>query len=132
MTQTLGFTYQPTEWFSWLIGVAAKETVVGIESLRPNFGNDLDETVRLESGFDSTMKLKRDIVENVNLESSLAVFGAFNNLGEPDVRWENLLTMTVNSWLTVNFEFVTFYDLDLSDKVQLKQVLSTGVSLSIL
>ncbi|MBX2821625.1 MAG: DUF3078 domain-containing protein [Rhodothermaceae bacterium] len=132
LTQTLGFTYQPQEWFSWLIGVAAKETIVGIESLRPNYGNELDETVRLESGFDSTMKLNRDVFENVNLQSSLAIFGAFNALDEPDVRWENLVTMTVNSWLTVNFEFVTFYDLDLSDQVQLKQVLSTGVSLSIL
>ena len=132
LTQTLGFTYQPEEWFSWLIGIAAKETVVGVESLRPNFGNDLDETVRLESGFDSTMKLNRDVFENVNLKSSLAIFGAFNNIDKPDVRWENLVTMSVNSWLTVNFEFVTFYDLDLSDQVQLKQVLSTGVSLSIL
>ena len=132
LTQTIGLTYQPTEWFSWLIGIAAKETIVGIEELRPNFGNDLDETLRLESGFDSLMKLDRDVVENVNLKSSLGIFGAFNNLDKPDVRWENLVTMTVNSWLTVNFEFVTFYDLDLSDKVQLKQVLSTGVSLSIL
>ena len=132
LTQTLGFTYQPEEWFSWLIGVAAKETVVGIESLRPNFGNDLDESVRFESGFDSTMKLDRNIFENVNLKSTLGIFGAFNNLGEPDVRWENLVTMTVNTWLTVNFEFVTYYDQDLSSKVQLKQVLSTGVSFSLL
>ena len=132
LTQTLGFTYQPEEWFSWLIGVAAKETVVGIENLRPNFGNELDETVRLESGFDSTMKLDRTIFENVNLKSTLGIFGAFNNLGEPDVRWENLVTMTVNSWLTVNFEFVTFYDQDLSSDVQLKQVLSTGVSFTLL
>ena len=132
LTQTLGFTYQPEPWFSWLIGFSAKETVVGIERFRPLYGNDLDETVRLESGFDSTMKFERDIVENVRLKSGLNVFGAFNNIERPDVRWENLVTMTVNSWLTVNFEFVTFYDLDLSDEVQTKQVLSTGVSLSIL
>ena len=132
LTQTIGLTYQPEEWFSWLIGFAAKETVVGIESLRENYGNDPDETIRFEPGFDSTMKLNRDIFENVNLKSGLSIFGAFGNIDKPDVRWENLVTMSVNSWLTVNFEFVTFYDLDLSDEVQFKQVLSTGVSLSIL
>ena len=132
LTQTLGFTYQPQEWFTWLIGFAAKETIVGVEEFRPNFGNALDETVRFESGFNTLATIDRDIFENVHLKTSLNIFGAFNQLGSPDVRWENLLTMTVNNFLTVNFEFVTFYDKDISSDVQLKQVLSTGVTFSLL
>ena len=132
LTQTIGFTYEPQPWFTWLIGFAAKETIVGIEELRPLYGNKLDETLRFEPGFDTTMKFDKDVVENVNLKSSLNVFGAFGQIDKPDIRWENLITMQVNAWLTVNFEFVTVYDLDISDEVQLKQVLSTGVSFSIL
>ena len=132
LTQTLGLTYQPEPWFSWLVGVSAKETVVGEEAFREIYGNAIDETVRFEPGYDTTIKFDKDIVENVRLKSGLNVFGAFGNIDQPDVRWENLLTMTVNSWLTVNLEFVTFYDLDIDDRVQLKQVLSTGVSFSLL
>ncbi|MFK7845320.1 MAG: DUF3078 domain-containing protein [Rhodothermales bacterium] len=132
LQQTFGFTYQPEDWFTWLIGLAAKETVVGIEELRPNYGNDLDETVRFEAGLSSKASVDRDIFENVNLKTSLGVFTAFDQFDKPDIRWDNLITMSVNSWLTVNFEFVTFYDLDISDKVQLKQVLSTGISIGLL
>jgi hypothetical protein len=132
LTQTLGFTNQPVEWFTWVIGVAAKETVVGIERFRPTFGNEMDEAVRFEPGFDTTAKIDRDLFENVNLQSTLNLFGAFGQINEPDVRWENLITMQVNSWLTVNFEYVTFYDKDIVDKLQTKQVLSTGISFKLL
>lgn len=132
LSQTFGFTYQPEDWFTWLIGLAAKETVVGIEELRPNYGNELDESVRFEAGLNTKATVDRDIFENVHLKTSLGMFTAFDQFDKPDVRWENLITMSVNSWLTVNFEFVTFYDLDISDKVQLKQVLSTGISIGLL
>lgn len=131
-TQTIGLAYQPVPWFSQRFGFAAKETIVSIEELRTSYGNDLDETVRLEGGFDLLSQLDKEVAKNVLLKSSLGLFFGFTQLDEPDVRWENLLVMKVNSWLTVNFEFVTFYDLDISDEVQLKQVLSTGVSFSLL
>ncbi len=132
LTQTLGFTNQPVEWFTWLIGIAGKETIVGVERFRPLYGNALDETMRLEAGFNTTATVDKDIFENVHLKSALNIFGAFNQLGNPDIRWENLLSMQVNSWLSVNFEYVTFYDRDISTKVQTKQVLSTGVSFKLL
>ena len=132
LSQTLGFTYQPEDWFTWLIGFAAKETIVGIEELRESYGNAIDETVRFEAGLNTKGTFDKDIFENVHLKSSLGIFTAFNQFDEPDIRWENLVTMQVNSWLTVNFEFVTFYDLDISDEVQLKQVLSTGISVGLL
>ena len=132
LTQTLGFTNQPAEWFTWLIGIAGKETIVGIERFRPLYGNALDQTMRVEAGFNTTATFDKDIFENVHLKSALNIFGAFNQIENPDVRWENLLTMQVNSWLTVNFEYVTFYDRDITTKVQTKQVLSTGVAFKLL
>ncbi len=131
-TQTIGLAYQPVPWFSQRFGLAAKETIVAIEELREVYGNDIDEALRLEGGFDLFSQLDKEIVQNVTLQSSLGLFFGFSQLDEPDVRWENLITMKVNSWLTVNFEFVTFYDLDISNKAQFKQVLSTGVSFSLL
>ncbi len=132
VTETVGFTYNPEEWFTWLIGLAGKQTIVGIEGLRESYGNDLDQTLRAEVGFNTKATIDKDIFENVHLKSGLGVFAAFGQVDKPDIRWENLITMTVNSWLTVGFEFVTFYDLDISDEVQLKQVLSTGISIGLL
>ncbi len=91
-----------------MIGFGAKETIVGLEELRTLYGNDLDQTVRFEAGLSTKGTYDRDIFENVHLKSSLGIFAAFDQFGDPDVRWENLITMSVNSWLTVNFEFVTF------------------------
>ena len=102
-----------------------------MEEFRARYGNGTD-AIRFEAGFNTKASMNRDIVENVNLKTGLSIFAAFDQLDKPDVRWENLLTMSVNSWLTVGFELVTFYDLDIDDKVQLKQVLSTGISLGIL
>ncbi len=132
LLETVGFSYNPEEWFTWLIGLAGKQTIVGIESLRERYGNALDETMRFEVGFNTKAGIDKDIFENVHLKSSLGVFAAFGQVDEPDIRWENLVTMSVNSWLSVGFEFVTFLDKDISPDWQLKQVLSTGVTVAIL
>ncbi len=130
--ETVGFSYNPQEWFTWLIGLAGKQTIVGIEELRPNYGNALDESVRFEVGFNTKAGIDKDIFENVHLKSTLGVFAAFGKVDKPDIRWENLVTMSVNSWLSVGFEFVTFLDKDISPDWQLKQVLSTGVTVALL
>jgi hypothetical protein len=49
-----------------------------------------------------------------------------------DVLWENVITMKVNSWLNVGLEYVMLYDANRSDAVQIKEVLSVGVSLALL
>ncbi len=62
----------------------------------------------------------------------MSLFASFNKPKNPDALWENLITMKVNRWLNVSFEFVTLYDLDITSEVQLKEVLSVGVSFSLL
>ncbi len=132
LTQTLGLTYQPSEWFIQRLGLAAKETIVSIERLRPLYGLSPEEAMRFEVGLETRSELEKEVFTNVFLASGLTLFAAFNNLGIPDVRWENLITMAVNSWLGVNLEFVTLYDRDISDAVQIKEVLSLGITVVVL
>jgi hypothetical protein len=68
----------------------------------------------------------------VFIKSSLGIFGAFTDIGSPDVNWSNLVTMKVNSWLNVNFELITLYDRDVTSDVQVREVLSVGVLLVII
>ena len=128
LTQTLGLTYDPNEWFTQRFGVAARETVVMIERLRPVYGSELDEAVRWELGLESHSEVDRELGENISLQSRLSLFAAFNNPNLPDALWENVLAMKVNNWLTTDLEVVVLYDRDLSDRPQLKEVLSLGIT----
>ena len=135
-TQSLGLSYDPAPWFKQRLGLAAKETAVEIRRLRPLYGLDAGQPVRYEVGLESRTEVDREVFENVRLRSSLNLFASFNQTFTetrlPDVLWENLITMEVNAWLGVDFEFVTLYDRDLSQRLQLKEVLALTVSFAIL
>ncbi len=132
VTQALGLTYGIDDWFSQRFGFGAKETIVRIEELREMYGLGADKSVRFEAGLESHTELSRNIAKNVNYKSTLSLFAAFNNPDKPDAIWENLITMKVNDWLQTNFELVLLFDDDVSSKVQLKEVLSVGVTFVLL
>lgn len=128
LMESLGLTYAPTEWFTQRLGVSAKQTIVKIERLRPLYSMRLDQSVRSEVGLEAVSELNKEIFENVHYKSTLGLFAAFNNADMPDILWENLVTMKVNSWLAMNFEWVTLMDKDRSASLQFKEVFSIGVT----
>ncbi|MEX1054593.1 MAG: DUF3078 domain-containing protein [Rhodothermales bacterium] len=132
ITESVGFTYSSDWGFHQRLGVAAKETIIRIRELRVLYGQDLDESVRFELGFESHTGIDREIVRNVRLKSTLRLFASFNMDELPDALWENLLIMKVNDWLSADFEFVSLIDRDISDAVQVKEVLSIGFSVALL
>ena len=128
-TQTVGLTYDPRPWFSQRFGLSSKQTVVSIRRLRPLYGLALNDQARIEAGLASTTAFDRALFENVRLKSTLGLFAAFNETGQlPDATFENILAMQVNDWLGVDFELTTLYDRDISDEIQLKEILSVGVT----
>ena len=128
LTQSLGLTVDPAEWFTQRVGVGAKQTVVVIEDFRSLYGVEESSAVHVEVGIESRSQLEREVFENVLLKSSLGLFAAFNKPEVPDLIWENIVAMKVNSWLTVNLAVDALYDRDISDLLQLKEVLSLGLS----
>src|SRR5690606_38278849 len=133
LTQTLGVTYDPERWYTARVGLGLKETVVAVERLRPVYGNDPGEGVRLEAGVDAEVRVERALMEGVHLRSRLGLFQAFTGFdAAPDALWENTLALKVNDLLNVNLEAVLLYDGDVSDEVQVKEVLSVGLSLALL
>ncbi len=130
--QSLGLRYEPAPWFKQRFGFGAKETVVTIERFRALYGVDPANSVRVEGGLEALTEVDRDLVENVHFKSSLSMFAAFKTADNPDFIWENLVTMKVNSWLNVNFEWVAVFDTDVTDKIQWKEVFSVGVAISLI
>ena len=134
LTQILGVTYDPGSWYTARFGVGVKETIVSIERLRPVYGNALDESVRVEAGLDLAIQAQRQIMENVVWTSRLGAFQAVNQFGTsaPDTIFENDIAMKVNDFLSVNLGVVTMFDRDVSQNLQFKELLSLGVSFTLL
>lgn len=131
--ETVGLTYAPKDWYSLSLGAASKQTVVRKRNLRVLYDVDRDKTARVEVGAELGATVDRQIAENVRYESSATVFLSVSQIEEPpDARWENYITMKVNNWLTTNLEFVALFDQNTSDAIQLKEVLSVGVTVDFL
>jgi hypothetical protein len=133
LTQSLGLTYEPEPWIATRLGIAGKETIVREVDLRVLYDLDPDQLVRAEGGIESETTVDRELFTNVRYQSRLNLFKSLTLLSEPlDVLWENVITMRVNSWLNVGLEYVMLYDANRSEDVQIKEVLSVGVSFSLL
>jgi hypothetical protein len=128
-TETVGLAYDPRPWFTQRFGLSSKQTVVAIQRLRPLYGLDADNQARIEAGLSATTEFDREVFKNVRLKSTLGLFSAFNQVDAlPDATFENIVTMQVNEWLGVDFELTTLYDRDVSDALQVKEVLSVGLT----
>ena len=134
LTQSAGVSIRPGGGFAARTGLALKETVVGIERLRPVYGNALDKSVRVEAGLDAELSLEREVFENVLLRSRLYAFQGFTAIAEdaPDLLFENGLILKVNDLLNVQVDAAALYDADISDDVQLRESVSLGLTFSLL
>lgn len=133
LQQSIGLSYVggPDEWFKYRLGFGSKQTIVANKYLRSLYGLDFDQALRYQIGMESRTEVNLEIATNVRYRSTLGLFAAFNRADLPDMMWENLVSMRVNSWLGVNFEFITYYDREVSDALQFKEVLSVGLTVVI-
>lgn len=158
-TISTGLDWKPSEFFSVLYSpITGKITIVGDLILADNgaFGvepAEYDPTgLKIKDGANSRFEFgsfvrvvfKKDIATNVNLESKMELFSAYDEtFGNIDVNWQNSLTMKVNDWLVASFITQLMYDddidiatafdptgvpLDSQPRVQYKQILSVGIT----
>jgi len=133
LTESIGLTYEPAEPLSLLLGIAAKQTFVLERDFRVLYGVDEADAIRLEGGGQFASTLDYDVTENIRYRSQLDVFFAVNQFDNPpDVIWENVVNLQVNDWLSTDLEFVALYDQDTTRAIQIKEVISVGVSFSLL
>ena len=86
-----------------------------------------------EAGAELNNMLDIRLMENVHWRSTLNVFFSFNETETPpDVTWENNVSLRVNDWLSTELEFVALYNENIVDAVQIKEVLSVGVTFSLI
>lgn len=138
---SIGMDYKPNEMFSAYISpVTTKFTIVndGVLSDAGAFGVEPGDKIRTEVGGFVKLAFKKDIMENVNLQSKVDFFSNYSDKPEYiDVNWEVLIAMKVNKFITANLSTQLIYDHDVKfpqddgtekAKVQFKEIFGVGFS----
>ena len=157
---SLGLDYRPSERFSLFISPATgKFTYVKSQRLADKgaFGvepgqldkngfrvPDTGERFREEIGAYLAMQLRRDLMENIKLQTRLELYSSYNNNPKNiDVNWENRIDMKVNELISVSLITELIYDDDIKialdrnedgvtdgfgPRLQFKETLGVGLS----
>ncbi|HET8865472.1 MAG TPA: DUF3078 domain-containing protein [Gracilimonas sp.] len=132
LTEGIGIAYDPTPAFTFEAGLGLKQTFVTDDDLAPIYGLDTGENFRGEGGLTTGINFEKEVFEDILYASSVETFTNFlTPINETDVFWSNELIGQINSIVSASFQFEFRYDNDFSSEIQLKQVLSAGVSVSL-
>lgn len=130
--ENVGLAYIPSDIFSVEAGLGLKQTYVSDETLSETYGLSEGDQFRSEAGLTIGANLETDLLENVHFSSSIQTFTSFDSaVSSTDVYFSNKLIGRVNSYINTNLSLDLVYDDDFSDKIQVAQVLSLGISYSI-
>jgi hypothetical protein len=139
----LGVTYRPNDRFNATFSpLANKMTFVFNDSLSNAgaYGVEPGERMMHELGASLSANVQRQLMENVNLKTSLLLFSAYSEMSHVDVFWDLFLDMQINRWLSANFTLQMIYDhdVDIEDdegnfgpRTQLRNVLNVGIAFSL-
>jgi len=112
-----GLDYKPSKYFSMSYSpVTGKITIVNDDALSAAgaFGVDPGKKSRSELGSYLTVQFKKNIMENVSLESKLQLFSNYANKPKNiDVNLENALMMKINKYLSASLINQLIYDDDI-------------------
>lgn len=137
----LGMEYKPNKTFYAVLSPATgKLTLVLDDTLSANgsFGVDPGEKTRLELGGSVNIGLKKEIMKNVTLNSTLGLFS--NYLEKPqniDVDWKVMINMKINNYLSANLNTHLMYDDNINyvdengkhgPRVQFKEMFGVGLT----
>lgn len=134
ITLALGFTYKPVDYFEVFLSPATGKVTMVNDKLLSDlgaYGVDPGKTSKMEFGAYLNMKFKKDIMQNVTLTSKLELFNNYtdkdkNNAKKIDVNWESSLNMKVNKYITASITTTVFYDANVVERTQFKELLGIG------
>lgn len=133
-TQSVGFAYVPNEEIRTRIGATLKETITN--DFSAPYADDPNtvavEKTKVEPGVSSVTDFQKTLHENILYVGRLDLFSDFKAFDRVDVLWENHVTMKVTKLIAVGFNVDLFYDKDISNKRQIRQVLAIGLTYSFL
>lgn len=133
LTQTAGFSRALRPGMETRLGFSMQETMT---DLYPQYSDDPEtaeiENTKVEAGLESVTQYEGKLREGLVAKSKLRGFYAFDQLDELDLEWQNDLTLAVVKNLSVNYLLHLLYDEDVLDRLQVKQFLGVGFSVTLI
>ena len=132
ITESIGLSYQPNEYFSSQVGIGLKQTFVSIDELDLLYGLGEDEDIRSEGGLTLAVRYDRPFAGSFNYYGELNTFSnLLISLASTDIRFSNEVAAEINQTFTANIQLDFFFDNDITDDLQIKQVIAVGLNLMI-
>lgn len=132
ITEGIGISFTAEKSLQMEAGLGLKQTIVMQENLAPNYGLNNGETLRFEGGLTTGITYQKEVVKNVQYNADIETFtNLLHPINETDVYWTNEFIGKINSTIRASLQFELRYDHDFSTDIQLKQVLSAGVSMDL-
>jgi hypothetical protein len=131
LTQSAGVGYQPLKEIKTRFGVALREIAT---STYWTYANDPKTppqdrvTIRVDGGFESVTDVELKIDDNVLFRSKLELFAPIRKPSDATLRMDNALTATINKYMVVILNVMLINDERASTRLQVKEMLSLGLS----
>lgn len=138
---SVGMEYRKPWYSLYLSPLAGKLTFVQDDYLSSigAFGVDKGDKFRAELGAYFKARAEKEVVQNVKIISTLALFTAYDkSFGNVDVDWDILVSMKINKFMSATLNTTLKFDDDIKSissdgtqkgpKVQFKEVLGVGFS----
>jgi hypothetical protein len=109
-------------------------------SARGEYGVEPGKKVRFQGGLDLMVTLKKELIKNITLNTTLSLFTPYEDMGVMDVNWDLALWFKINEFFSANISTQMIYDQDVNfvndagqpynSAVQFKEVLGIGLTYS--
>jgi hypothetical protein len=132
LTESLGISYQPTDYFSAQLGSGLKQTFVETDGLDELYGLGEDEDIRSEGGLTFGMQFEKEIFRNFTYATELSTFSnLLISLRSTDIIMTNVFTGKINNFMTSSLEWSFIYDDDFNTELQIKRIISLGIEIQL-
>lgn len=133
LTESIGFSYQPKDFFSSQAGIGLKQTFVQVDSLKSIYAVEEEENFRSEGGLTISVKVDTEFGENFNYSSEVNSFTNFLiPISSTDIIFRNELSGKLNSFLSTMIQFELIYDDDIISKAQIRQAIAVGFNIKLM
>lgn len=134
LTQSVGVAYKPMPEITTRIGVGVREAFAS--DFAPLYTDDPLtaglEKVRINGGAESVTDINWNFAENMLLVSRFEVFVPFSDPARTTLRSDNSISAKINKYVTSSVNLTLISDPHVTPYTQIKQVLSLGLSYTLL
>lgn len=131
LTQSAGIGYQPVKEVKTRFGVALREIATSTYWTYANDPKTPPESrvkIRVDGGFESVTDLELRLDDNLLIRSKLELFSPIRKPSDATLRMDNALTATINKYMVVILNVMLINDERASTRLQVKEMLSIGLS----